>query len=87
VPIDEIDAALGAEALASRLEGVADDLRTLWSAATERREFAEVTRLVEASHAVHRAVIALRSEPVITGMARTDRISGTIDSGRTGREG
>ena len=43
----------------SSLESVAADLRGLWAAAIDRADFAEVARLVEASHAVHRALIAL----------------------------
>jgi hypothetical protein len=47
------------------LEAAAEELRDLWSTAFERADFAEVTRLVEASHAVHRAVIALHAEELI----------------------
>jgi hypothetical protein len=54
----------------SCLESVAADLRGLWAAAIERSDFTEVARLVEASHAVHRAVIALGAEPVIAGRSR-----------------
>jgi hypothetical protein len=31
----------------------------LWSSTLERGDFEEVTRIVEASHAVHRAVVAV----------------------------
>jgi hypothetical protein len=63
VRIDVRDPSL-ATILAS-LEAVAGDLRTLWAAAVERSDFAEVTRLVGASHAVHRALLTLGEQPVI----------------------
>ena len=50
---------------AATLDRVADDLHALWTDALALGDFAEVTRLVEASHAVHRAVVALRSDNVI----------------------
>ena len=46
----------------SCLESAAADLRDLWVAAIDRADFAEVARLVEASHAVHRALVAPRPD-------------------------
>jgi hypothetical protein len=50
--LEEIEATLGA---------VAADLRALWTATLDNGDFYEVDRLVEASHAVHRAVVALNA--------------------------
>jgi hypothetical protein len=50
-----------------KLEDVASELRGLWAEAIERADFAEVARLVDASHAVHRAVIALSADAVACG--------------------
>ena len=47
------------------LEELASDLRSLWSLALGRGDFDEITRVVEANHAVHLAVIALRVDTVI----------------------
>ena len=47
------------------LDILTSELRRLWSSALEQGDFDEVTRLVEASHAVHRAAIALKTEGVI----------------------
>jgi hypothetical protein len=57
----------GIEGIRTALEAVASDLRGLWYAALERGDFDEITRLVEASHAVHRATLALRADNVISG--------------------
>lgn len=43
----------------AELETLARALRELWSSTLERGDFEEVTRIVEASHAVHRAVVAV----------------------------
>jgi hypothetical protein len=43
----------------AELETLARALRALWSSTLERGDFEEVTRIVEASHAVHRAVVAV----------------------------
>jgi hypothetical protein len=43
----------------AELETLAGALRALWSSTLERGDFEEVTRIVEASHAVHRAVVAV----------------------------
>jgi len=73
----------------SRLESVAVDLRDLWAAAIDRADFAEVARLVEASHAVHRALIALESQTVIAGgtaATRTVRTMSVLPHGRAGQD-
>jgi hypothetical protein len=49
-------------AIRADLDALALKLRSVWSSAMEEGDFEEVTRLVEASHAVHRAVIALSWE-------------------------
>ncbi len=64
------------DSLTSRLDAVADDLRDMWSAAVTEREFDEVTRLVEASHAVHRAVVALRADHLIATGPQGDQEPG-----------
>lgn len=51
----------------ARLDGLSAELRTLWFSALERGHFQEINRLVEASHAVHRAFIALESDTPIPG--------------------
>lgn len=66
--IDLRDPALLA-ALASELDHVADELRSLWSSALEVGDFIDVTRFAEAGHAVQRAVIALETDQLITGTA------------------
>ncbi len=62
VPIDLRDERVAMDEVRATLDTLASDLRTLWSAALDRGEFDEVTRLVEVSHAVHVAVIALEED-------------------------
>jgi hypothetical protein len=53
--------------VSASLDALAADLRCLWASALEGGDFDEVTRLAEATQAVHCAVIALRPDPdVIT---------------------
>lgn len=47
------------------LDMLASDLRSLWSSAIAHGDFDEITRVVEASHAIHRAAIALRADSLI----------------------
>jgi hypothetical protein len=54
--------ALSLGEVGSELEALASDLRGLWSSALKQGNFNEISQLVEASHAVHRAVIALRAD-------------------------
>jgi hypothetical protein len=56
----------------AELETLARALRALWSSTLERGDFEEVTRLVEASHAVHCAVVALSPDSL------------KLESGRSG---
>jgi hypothetical protein len=66
--VDQIDlreAPTDIDDVAATLDAVAGELRALWSVAITRSDFNEVTRLVDASHAVHRAVLALRADNVI----------------------
>jgi hypothetical protein len=44
------------------LDALAATLRARWWSALERGDFDEITRLVEASQAVHRAVVALTAD-------------------------
>ena len=60
--IDLRDERVAMDEVRATLHALASDLRTLWSAALDRGEFGEVTRLVEVSHAVHVAVIALEDD-------------------------
>lgn len=53
--------ALDVSRIQASLDRLFAELRTLWSSALEQGDFEEITRLVEASHAVHRAGIALES--------------------------
>ena len=46
--------------LQRRLDSLASDLRVLWAAALERGDVHEASRLVDASHAVHRASLAMK---------------------------
>ena len=54
----------------AELETLACALRALWSSTLERGDFEEVTRLAEASHAVHRAVVAVSSDNPVPESAR-----------------
>jgi len=47
------------------LDKLASDLRSRWSSAVEHGDFHETARLVVASHAVHRAAIALRPDSLL----------------------
>jgi hypothetical protein len=47
------------------LEVLSAELRSQWTSALERGHFNDVTRLAEASHAVHRAALALTSDSVV----------------------
>ena len=57
------------------LDALAAKLGARWSSAVERGDFDEVTRLVEASYAVHRAVVALTADGLVPAQssARTRR--------------
>jgi hypothetical protein len=48
------------------LEALSDQLTTLWSSALERGDFEEITRLVEAGHAIRRAALALSADSLLT---------------------
>lgn len=41
------------------LDALSSQINALWSSALARQDFDEVTRIVEASHAIHRAALAL----------------------------
>jgi hypothetical protein len=47
------------------LDALARDLRARWSDALAEGDFATIDRLVEASHAVHRAAVALTEESFV----------------------
>ena len=68
--IDLRQPAVGVGEIRRVLDTVASDLRHLWLSAIERGDFVEITRLVEASHAVHRAALALTADSVITATGR-----------------
>ena len=51
-------------AICADLDTLGAELQVMWRSALEGGDFEEVTRLVEASHAVYRAVIALSPESV-----------------------
>jgi hypothetical protein len=57
------------------LDALAATLRVRWWSALDRGDFDEITRLVEASQAVHRAVVALTADGLgpCRGPARTHR--------------
>lgn len=52
-------------AIRANLDNLASELRRLWSLALEVGDFDEVNRLTEASHAVHRATVALSPDSVV----------------------
>jgi hypothetical protein len=52
-------------AIRADLDTLASELRALWSSALEDGDFDEVTRVVEASHAVHRAAVALTPDNLV----------------------
>jgi hypothetical protein len=57
--------------LRTRLQAVADDIDRLWRDALEGQNFDLVTRAVDASHGVHRALLALGDDRfVIEGASR-----------------
>jgi len=58
------------EDIRDELEALACALRALWSSTLERGDFEEVTRLVEASHAVHGAVVALSPDSLVLESGR-----------------
>jgi hypothetical protein len=55
------------------LESVGARVDALWATALIRKDFREVDRLVEVSHAVHRALIALQPDSVIPRRRFGDR--------------
>ena len=65
VDVDRPAPVLDVGAIGAALEVLASDLRVLWSSALGHGDFDEITRVIEASHAVHRAVIALRADTLI----------------------
>jgi hypothetical protein len=54
----------------AELETLAHALRASWSSTLERGDFEEVTRIVEASHAVHRAVVAVSPDSPMPDLGR-----------------
>ena len=48
------------------LDALAGQLTALWSLALEQDDFDEITRLVEAGRAVHRAALALSADSLVT---------------------
>jgi hypothetical protein len=78
---DRLRAARGARtadlgAIRADLDTVALQLRALWSSALEDGDFEEVTRLVEASHAVHRAVVALSPDSLVSASRASRHLGG-----------
>jgi hypothetical protein len=57
--------AVDIEQVGATLDAVAVDLRRLWTSALAHGETSEVTRLVEAGHAVHDAIVALTADGFI----------------------
>ncbi|MEO8266311.1 MAG: hypothetical protein ABI706_12480 [Ilumatobacteraceae bacterium] len=60
-------ARMGTGELRDRLRSVAEDVDLLWYEAIDREDSALVTRSVQASHAVHRALIALEDNAPAIG--------------------
>jgi hypothetical protein len=54
------------------LDTIAMALRSRWASALEHGDFEEVTRIVEASHAVHRAAVALTGDTLLPARGRAD---------------
>jgi hypothetical protein len=65
VTLDLRTRAADVEHVGAALDALAADLRRLWAAALADGDFDEITRLAEASQAVHSAVIALRPDDVL----------------------
>jgi hypothetical protein len=61
----------------AELETLARALRALWSSTLERGDFEEVTRVVEASHAVHRAVVAVSPDSPVPESGRFPEAAAT----------
>lgn len=51
------------------LDAVAEDLRDIWSHVIADGDFMTLNRIIEASHAVHRAAVALSEDVVVPGHA------------------
>ena len=62
---DLLHVGMETEEIRIALEILSAELRTKWSVALERGRFDDVTRLAEASHAVHRAALALTLDTVV----------------------
>ena len=57
------------DTLRAILDALARDLRAMWSDALADGDFATIARLVEASHAIHRAAAALTEESFVPSAA------------------
>lgn len=69
-PTDEAAVDLDLATVQEQLDVVAAQLRDLWAAVMATGDRERVTRLVEASHGVHRASIALRPDTLVPARAR-----------------
>jgi hypothetical protein len=65
----------GVGELRADLDTLADKLRGLWSSALERGDFDEISRLVDASHAIHRAAVALSAERAVLAWGPGKRLA------------
>jgi hypothetical protein len=61
--------------LRTRLQAVADDIDALWPEALERGDLDHITRVVDASHAVHRALLALGNDRTFIGMRSPELVA------------
>jgi hypothetical protein len=52
--------------VATHLEAAATELRAQWATAIVNADFATIDRIVETSHAVHRALVALQVDRIVT---------------------
>ena len=66
--------------LRTRLQAVADEVDGLWQDALDSQNLDLVTRAVDASHGIHRALLALGDDRFVIGRAR----GGAYDAGRVG---
>ena len=75
--------------LQTKLQAIADEIDGLWQGALDSQDIDLITRTVDASHGVHRALLALRDDPFVIGhplgAAHDARRLGPVDRARNER--
>lgn len=72
------------EDLRATLQSIADEIDGLWRRALDSQDLDLVTRAVDASHGVHRALLALGDDRVVRGTVRQG-VKGAVRLGTHGR--